>query len=69
MPDRRKRRLVCFHCAIPLARDDRDHYGYQCHACVVREHELVLTLSREPDHPDVAWLDGIPVDIGLKRGG
>lgn len=50
MPNRRTRRLVCFHCAVPLKKDHRDHYGYQCHDCVVREHELVLTLARDPEH-------------------
>ena len=64
MPRSRRKRLVCFHCAVPMVKADRDHYGYQCHACVVREHELVLLSVREPNHPDVVWLDGVPVDIG-----
>ena len=63
MPRGRSKRLVCFHCAVTLVKADRDHYSYQCHACVVREHELVLLSARDPDHPDVAWLDGVPVDI------
>lgn len=65
MPNRRARRLVCFHCSVPIGTVDREHYGYQCHSCVVREHELVLLSARDPDHPDLRWLDGVPVDIGL----
>ncbi|MDB5590364.1 MAG: hypothetical protein JWR86_889 [Enterovirga sp.] len=62
---RRAKRLVCHHCSVTLAPDAREHYGYQCHACVVREHELVLLRSTDPDHPDLEWLEAVPVDIGL----
>ena len=58
--------LRCHHCAVELTSDDRDHYGYECHACVVEEHELLLTWRRDPDHPDVERLFSGPVDIGLR---
>ncbi len=62
-----KRRLVCLTCSLPMTHDDGEHYSYQCHACVVREHELTVTLRSDPDHPD-SWLltDG-PVDLGYLR--
>lgn len=47
-----------------MVKDDRDHYGYACHVCVVREHELTVLMASEPDHPDVEWLDGVPVIVG-----
>lgn len=65
MPASRVKRLVCHTCSVPLATDERAHYGYQCHACVVREHELVLTWRSDPDHPDVGSLHDGPVDLGL----
>ena len=65
MNTRYRKRLVCFHCSVPLGKDDHTHYGYQCHDCVVREHELILLQDREPDHPDVDWLETSPVDLGL----
>lgn len=65
MPASRVKRLVCYECSVPLAKGDREHYGYQCHACVVREHELVLTWRNDPDHPDVGNLHDGPVDLGL----
>ena len=64
MANRRTKRTICFHCAVPLATSDREHYGYQCHACVIREHDLVLMLAQDPDHPDAGWLELSPVEIG-----
>jgi hypothetical protein len=69
MSDDRSTRLVCFHCSVPLAPDDAEHYGYQCHDCVVEEHELILTWLRDPDHPDAARLFSGPVDLGLAPAG
>lgn len=65
MTELRATRLVCHHCAVTLSPDDGDHYGYECHDCVMREHELVLTWRRDPDHPDVGRLFAGPVDLGL----
>jgi hypothetical protein len=28
--------------------DDEEHYGYECHDCVLREHELILTGDATP---------------------
>lgn len=64
MPKTRAIRLVCHHCSVTLTKDDRTHYGYECHGCVVREHELVLTWKSDPDHPDIERLFNGPVDIG-----
>lgn len=64
---RRGRRTLCHLCCVTLGRDDRDHYGYQCHACVIREHDLVLMLARDPDHPDAGWLDLSPVELGRPK--
>jgi hypothetical protein len=61
----RTRRLTCFTCSLPLCADDGEHYGYQCHDCVVQEHELVVTLRSDPEHPDVWLLTDGPVDIGF----
>ena len=65
MPTPRVKRLVCYECSVLLAKGDHEHYGYQCHACVVREHELLLTWRTDPDHPDVERLPDGPVDLGL----
>jgi hypothetical protein len=67
MPRTRKTRLVCLTCSLPMTKDDREHYGYQCHPCVVREHELVVTLRGDPDHPDLLHLTDGPVDLGYGR--
>lgn len=63
---RRTRLILCHDCGGRLAADDRLHYGYQCHACVVVEHDLVLVALREPDHPDAGPLRWSAVDLGLK---
>jgi len=66
MPQPRSTRLVCHHCAVTLTRDEEHHYGYECHACVIREHEMILTWQTDPDHPDAERLFGGPADIGLR---
>lgn len=66
MSEARSTRLVCHHCALSLTGDDTEHYGYECHDCVVREHELILVWTRDPAHPDVERLFAGPVDIGLR---
>ena len=58
--------LACHHCLVPLTADEREHYAYQCHACVMVEHELVLTLKSDPDNPDLDRLFSGPVDLGLR---
>lgn len=62
-----RRRVLCHLCCVSLGRDDREHYGYQCHACVIREHDLVLMLAQDPDHPDAGWLELSPVEIGSPK--
>ena len=39
---RRARRTLCHDCGIVLVADDRLHYVYQCHACAIGEHDLIL---------------------------
>jgi hypothetical protein len=63
-PKRRAARLVCFHCSVDLKKADREHYGYQCHSCVIREHDLLIMQETDPEHPDLNWLDSIPVYVG-----
>lgn len=59
-----RRLRLCHHCCVPITAEDGEHYGYQCHACAVREHDLVLLAARDPQHPDLAWLDTVPVETG-----
>jgi hypothetical protein len=59
---------ACHHCLAPLTPDEREHYAYECHACVMAEHDLVLTLKTDPDHPDLDRLFSGPVDLGLRLG-
>jgi hypothetical protein len=66
MQEVRSFRLLCHDCAVPLTRDEKQHYVYQCHSCVFREHELVLALKTDPDHPDIEQLFSGPVDLGLR---
>jgi hypothetical protein len=49
-----------------MTADDGEHYSYQCHDCVVREHELTVTLRTDPDHPDLWRLTDGPVDLGYR---
>lgn len=63
----RTRLIHCHHCHRVLVADERLHYGYECHACVVVEHELVLLARRDPDHPDLARLGTGPVETGSTR--
>ena len=67
MPSTRAKRLVCLTCSLPMTPDDGEHYDFQCHACVVREHELVVALRSEPDHPEMVRLMEGPVDLGFGR--
>ena len=67
MPRVRTKRLVCLTCSLPMTDDDREHYAYQCHACVVHEHELTVTLRTDPGHPDLWRLTSGPVDLGYPR--
>ena len=57
----RRRKVVCFHCYLPLSTEDGEHYGYECHVCVIQEHDLRRLAAGNPEHPDVIWLDGVPV--------
>lgn len=63
----RLRRITCHDCHAILTTDERAHYVYQCHRCVVVEHELVLLSGRDPDHPDVARLGQGAVDIARPK--
>ena len=64
MAQARPRKILCITCWRPLTPDDTEHYAYHCHACVVDEHELVLAVGRDPDHPERWRLVAGPVDIG-----
>lgn len=66
MQGSRSFRLACHACLVPLTADEGKHYAYQCHACVMAEHELVLALKTDPDHPDLDRLFSGPVDLGLR---
>ena len=61
---RRTLRLHCHDCRQILTRDDSLHDGYQCHACVAVEHDLLRLAGRDPDHPDVVRLSASAVDLG-----
>ncbi|MDB5557680.1 MAG: hypothetical protein JWQ36_614 [Enterovirga sp.] len=67
MPTARTMRLSCLTCSLPMTSDDGEHYGYQCHACVVEEHELTLILRSDPGHPDLWRLSESPVEHGRAR--
>ena len=65
--------ILCHDCCAILSADEHDHYVYQCHSCVVIEHDLTRLSAVDPDHPDVARLAQGAVDIapsppGLRRG-
>jgi hypothetical protein len=64
-PASRVKRTTCYECAATLTADESHHYGYQCHNCVAREHELLLLWRSDPDHPDTQSLHASPVDLGL----
>lgn len=57
----RVKRLLCLHCFATLTSDDREHYVYQCHACVLIEHDQASVAKTDPDHPDARRLSDIPV--------
>ena len=57
------RQVLCHDCRVVLSSDDRRHYVYQCHDCVVVEHDLISLASRDPDHPDVERLGRSAVHI------
>ena len=59
----RLRIALCHDCCAPLCDDDRLHYIYQCHDCVVLEVELSCLARREPDHPDLGRLEASAVHI------
>ncbi|MDB5512632.1 MAG: hypothetical protein JWR08_2115 [Enterovirga sp.] len=61
----RIRVVICHDCRTTLSKDEREHYGYQCHRCVVVEHELIGLAGRDPDHPDVARLGLSAVDLSV----
>ncbi len=61
---RRTLRFLCHDCRQLLTKDDRLHYGYQCHLCVATEHDLLHLASRDPDHPDVVRLSASAVELG-----
>ena len=65
MPSTTKRRirLLCHDCYAVLTADDRTHYVYQCHACVVVEHERLRIHGTDPDHPDAAGLASSAVEL------
>ena len=58
------RQLVCHDCHAVLSADDHRHYVYQCHDCVVVEHDLMTLAARDPGHPAVERLGRSAVLIG-----
>lgn len=61
---------LCHHCAVPLSEDECLHYVFECHVCVVSEHDLEVAVRRDPAHPDAARLLARAVDAasrGLAR--
>ena len=66
MQERSSFRVTCYDCSFPLTPDEWEQYAYQCHSCVMAEHELVLALKTDPDHPDLDRLFSGPVDLGLR---
>ena len=56
---------LCHHCAIPLSEDECLHYVFECHVCVMDEHDLELAVRRDPHHPDAARLSGA---VEVSRG-
>jgi hypothetical protein len=63
----RLRRIICHDCHAVLTKDEHAHYVYQCHRCVVVEHELVLISGRDPDHPDLERLVDGAVDLSRPK--
>ena len=59
----RARQFYCHDCRAVLVDDDRLHYVYQCHACVMIEHERIGLAARDPDHPDAELLGSGAVDV------
>lgn len=52
---------LCHHCAVPLNADECLHYVFECHACVVAEYDLEVSVRRDPAHPDADRLAQRPV--------
>ena len=65
MFDSRVRTLLCTECSLPMSAEDGHHYVYHCHACAMAEHDLILAVGRDPDHPDGWRLTAGPVDLGI----
>ena len=63
----RLRIVLCHDCCAPLCEDDRLHYVYQCHDCVVLELDLSSLARRDPDHPEVSRLEASAVDLDSPR--
>lgn len=58
-----KKLRICHHCAVVLNRDECAHYVYQCSACVIAEHDLLLRWHGGDDHPELERLFTGPVEI------
>lgn len=56
-------RFACHPCGILLTADDREHYLYHCHDCAMEEHDLIVAVARDPDHPDAHRLELSPVEL------
>jgi hypothetical protein len=57
------RATILCSCDAVLTEDEREHYLYQCTACVVREHDALRAHRRGEDHPDLEMLLSGPVLI------
>lgn len=55
---------LCHHCAVPLSEDDREHYVFECHTCVMSEFDLGEAVRRDPSHPEAHRLTRGAVETG-----
>ena len=61
--------VLCHDCRAVLGPDDRTHYGYQCHSCVVIEHERLHLARIDPRHPEVEHLSRSAVHLDWTGAG
>lgn len=60
---RPRRVLLCHDCRAALTDEEHGHYVYQCHGCVMVEHDALRVAGTNPDHPDAERLSRSAVDL------
>ncbi len=60
--------VLCHDCRAVLGADDRAHYSYQCHSCVVIEHERLRIARTDPGHPEAEHLSRSAVHLDWAGG-